>query len=175
MAAAFTRLTTLLQEPAWQETLQGDSLAPIYFITWLAPFTAEVQQAVTTRIRARLTTREDIETVAMMLRQLVSLPVDARPGDVEQLLRPHNRRPRVFLAALALTGDERVAAHIRAYFFHYRHVKTHITGDTLRQMGLKPGPQYGHILDGLLAARLNNQIETAADEQKWLNEWLARP
>ncbi|MCL4870304.1 MAG: CBS domain-containing protein [Anaerolineae bacterium] len=171
-AAAFSRLGSLLQEPAWAETLQGDSLAPIYFITWLAPFAVAVQEAVTTRIRARLTTREDIASVALMLRQLATLPAEAQPGEVERMLRPHNRRPRVFLAALALTTDEAAAAPIQNYFFTYRHVRTYLTGDHLRQMGLKPGPQYGQILDDLLAARLNGQVQTAADEQRWLAAWL---
>ncbi|MBK9051282.1 MAG: CCA tRNA nucleotidyltransferase [Chloroflexi bacterium] len=175
LAAAFTRLDALLQEPAWQETCQGDSLAPIYFITWLAPFPPEVQTAVSERIRARLTTRQDIETVGLILRDLAALPDNVLPGEVEKVLRPHNRRPRVFLVAAALTENDQHLTHLHNYFFFYRHIKTHITGDTLRQMGLKPGPSYGQILDGLLAARLNEQVQTFADEEKWLNAWLTRP
>jgi tRNA nucleotidyltransferase (CCA-adding enzyme) len=175
LAAAFTRLNVLLQEPAWQETCQGDSLAPIYFITWLAPFPPEVQTAVSERIRARLSTRQDIETVGLILQDLAALPDEVLPGEVEKVLRPHNRRPRVFLVAAALAENHQPLTHIYNYFFHYRHVKTHITGDTLRQMGLKPGPSYGQILDGLLAARLNEQVQTFADEKNWLHEWLTRP
>ncbi len=172
-AAAFTRLETLLKEPAWQETCQGDSLAPIYFITWLAPFPPEVQTAVSERIRARLTTRQDIETVGLILRDLAALPDNVLPGEVERVLRPHNKRPRVFLIALSLTADEFVARHIRAYYFQYRHVKSTITGHDLQKMGLKPGPRYAEILDGLLAARLNGKLKTREDEHVWLTHWLS--
>lgn len=175
LAAAFTRLDVLLLEPAWQETCQGDSLAPIYFITWLAPFPPEVQTAVSERIRARLSTRQDIETVGLILQDLAALPDDVLPGVVEKALRPHNKRPRVFLIALSLTVNESAVRHIRAYFFNYRHVKTSTTGYTLQQRGLKPGPDYAQILDGLLAARLNGEVQTVTDEEKWLEHRLVVP
>jgi tRNA nucleotidyltransferase (CCA-adding enzyme) len=173
-AAAFTRLLNLLEEPAWRDTLDGDSVAPIYFITWLASYPAEVAQAVAERIRARQSTREDIHTVRTLLQQLAALPADAQPGTIEKVLRPHNRRPRVYLAAAALSEDNLHIDHLHNYLFHYRHIKTATTGHTLRQRGLKPGPQYAQILDGLLAARLNGEVKTINDEAIWLEKWLAQ-
>ena len=51
-------------------------------------------------------------------------------------------------------------------------VKTAVTGDTLREMGLKPGPEFAIILDRLLAARLDGEVVDEAGEQKLLNEML---
>ncbi len=173
LVTAFTCLDECLRQSAWQETLQGDTRAPLYFITWLALFPREVQQAVTSRIRARQSTQEDILAVMTILQTLAALPPDVLPGTVEKVLRPHQKRPRVFLVALALTPDPRLVSYLHDYFFHYRHSKTTITGHTLRQMGLKPGPHYATILDGLLAARLNHHLITPDDEYTWLTHWLA--
>ncbi len=51
-------------------------------------------------------------------------------------------------------------------------VKTAVSGDDLRAMGLKPGPAYGIILNQLLAARLDGQISSVAEEQALLEQIL---
>jgi tRNA nucleotidyltransferase (CCA-adding enzyme) len=56
------------------------------------------------------------------------------------------------------------ASLIERYLAEWRGVKTAVTGDTLRQMGLKPGPQFGVLLDKLLAARLDGTVTTEAEE-----------
>jgi len=37
-------------------------------------------------------------------------------------------------------------------------------------MGFRPGPSYKEILDALLAARLNNVVNTKEDEVKFVTE-----
>ena len=52
-------------------------------------------------------------------------------------------------------------------------MKTAVSGDDLRKMGLKPGPAYGIILDQLLAARLDGEISSEEEEQTLLKQILA--
>jgi hypothetical protein len=51
-------------------------------------------------------------------------------------------------------------------------VKTAVTGDTLREMGLKPGPQFGFWLEKLLAARLDGEVGSEAEELALLHQLL---
>jgi tRNA nucleotidyltransferase (CCA-adding enzyme) len=51
-------------------------------------------------------------------------------------------------------------------------VKTAVTGNTLRKMGLKPGPQFALILDRLLAARLDGEVVDEAGEKELLASML---
>lgn len=169
---ALDRLAALLEEPIWQETLQGDTVAPIYFMAWLALFPVELQGAVMERIRARQATQEDTRAVRTLLAALNDLPDTAQPSQIVKILRPHDHHPRVYLVALSLATNENAAAAIRAYFLHYRHVKTTTTGHTLRQMGLKPGPAFMQILEGLLSARLDGLIHNSDDEHRWLQTWI---
>ena len=56
------------------------------------------------------------------------------------------------------------------YFGEWRYVKTGLTGDDLREMGLKPGPPYLPLLEQLLAARLDGRVMmVSANVLCWLN------
>jgi len=54
----------------------------------------------------------------------------------------------------------------------WREVKTAVTGDTLKAMGLKSGPQFGILLEKLLAARLDGAVSSEAEELALLDELL---
>jgi tRNA nucleotidyltransferase (CCA-adding enzyme) len=73
---------------------------------------------------------------------------------------------------LALT-DEVAIGRLEWYFREGRMVETAVSGDDLRQMGLKPGPQFGILLDRLLAARLDGAVTDEAGERALLARLLA--
>ncbi len=56
----------------------------------------------------------------------------------------------------------RLKGQLAAYMKN-RTIKTALTGRDLQSMGLKPGPQYGTILDKLLDARIDRTITTEAE------------
>ena len=70
----------------------------------------------------------------------------------------------VFL--MAKTRLKKEKQKISALFTTYRRMKPILTGNDLKAMGLKPGPLYNQILDRLLDARLNGEVETEADERR---------
>jgi len=51
-----------------------------------------------------------------------------------------------------------------------RAIKTTLTGRDLQTMGVKPGPQYKTILEGLLDARIDGMITTDAEERAFVQK-----
>jgi len=69
------------------------------------------------------------------------------------------------LLLIAKTRLESVKRQIAAHLTVYQHVKPTLTGTDLKALGLKPGPIFRKILDRLLDARLNGEVQTEADER----------
>lgn len=78
----------------------------------------------------------------------------------------------VFL--MARTRSKRGKQHIFDQLTTYRQVKPILRGNDLNAMGLEPGPLYNRILDRLLDARLNGEVETEADERRLVSRLAER-
>jgi tRNA nucleotidyltransferase (CCA-adding enzyme) len=172
MAAAFARLRPLLAHSAWRAALGDDSPAFVYFALWIVPLGEVVAEAVMERLRVRKMTRHDVQACGAALAALAALPPDAPVSAVEKVLRPYALRVLLVLRALVL--DERLIYWLEQYYEQWRHVKTAVTGHTLRRMGLKPGPEFAVLLDALLAARLDGRITDEAGELALLQEMIKR-
>jgi tRNA nucleotidyltransferase (CCA-adding enzyme) len=170
-AAAFGRLRPFLQDPSWQAAQEDDTPAFLYFALWLVPLPEAVQLEAMERLRVRKATRADVAACCRLLTALQKLPLDATPSQAEKGLRPF--RPRVLLVVRALLQDEQLIEWVERYYREWRWVKTAVTGDDLRALGLKPGPQYGTILDRLLAARLDGEVTDTAGERALLAKLIA--
>jgi tRNA nucleotidyltransferase (CCA-adding enzyme) len=167
---AYRRLPHLLEETEWATLLAGESPIFVYFALWLLPLAAPVRRDVMRRLKVRQATRRDVNASARLVELLHELPADAPPSEVTKTLRPF--APRTLLTARAYIGDETVVAPLTQYVHTWRHVKTILTGDDLRQMGLSPGPLYGRLLDDLLAARLDGTLKSEEDERTFLVDRL---
>ncbi len=172
MAESFVRLPRFQADPLWQEALPDESLEFLYFALWVAPLPLTVQVGTVTRLKGRKSTRQDVLAVGELLRKLDEFQPDDRPSDVSRELRPYPAR--VLLAARIVVD----ASHFKAdlldrYYSVWRRVKTCLSGDDLRAMGLKPGPSYGVWLDTLLAARLDGEIKDEAGELALLRQLAA--
>lgn len=170
-AEAFGRVPPLLADPLWRETLQEESPAFVYFALWVTPLSATVQDEVMNRLRVRKATRDDVNGLEQLLRDLATLPADARPSQWAKALRPHPGR--VLLAALAALGPYSPAsAAIQNYWRSWRFVRPVINGNDLLAMGIKPGPEIGRLLDHLLVARLDGKVTDEAAERKLLEHLI---
>jgi tRNA nucleotidyltransferase (CCA-adding enzyme) len=97
-----------------------------------------------------------------LLRRLARRP-PLRPAETYRVLVGLSDETLLFL--IAKTRLESVKRQIAAYLTTYRHVKPTLTGTDLKALGLKPGPIFRKILDRLLDARLNGEVQTEADEK----------
>jgi tRNA nucleotidyltransferase (CCA-adding enzyme) len=86
-----------------------------------------------------------------------------RPSEVVRLMRRFPDNPTTLLALRAVAGEGVVGEKL-AQYATWKEFKTHVTGDTLKQMGLRPGPQFKTILGQLLDARLDGVVASEADE-----------
>ncbi|MCB8985377.1 MAG: CBS domain-containing protein, partial [Ardenticatenaceae bacterium] len=171
MAAAYARVPDILADPAWRKALSDETPAFLYFALWILPLEPSERTAVMGRLRVRKATREDVAAVARLLEVLHALPDDPSRSEVTFALRPF--LPRVLLTARAALTDETAIGWLEWYYREGRLVETAVSGDDLRRLGLKPGPQFAVILDRLLAARLDGEVSSEAEERALLAELAA--
>jgi tRNA nucleotidyltransferase (CCA-adding enzyme) len=69
----------------------------------------------------------------------------------------------LYLAAKATC--EEVKRFVSLYLTRLRQVHCTLDGDDLKELGLKVGPRFRHIMDQLLAARLNGDINSEDEER----------
>jgi tRNA nucleotidyltransferase (CCA-adding enzyme) len=69
----------------------------------------------------------------------------------------------LYLAAAA--SQETVKRHVSLYLTRLRLVRSSLDGAALKKLGMKPGPDFGLILDRLLAARLDCQVTSDEEER----------
>ena len=82
-----------------------------------------------------------------------------RPLDIEQIL-----------IMMAKARKEPAKKYISLYLTRLREVRVTLTGDTLKKLGLPPGPRYKKILTGLLDAKLDGTISTEEDEIEFVKK-----
>jgi tRNA nucleotidyltransferase (CCA-adding enzyme) len=71
---------------------------------------------------------------------------------------------------MAKANNRTIKRQISNFFTRLRGAKVSLTGRDLKHMGFQPGPLYKRILDALLEARLNNQVNSKEDELLFVKE-----
>jgi tRNA nucleotidyltransferase (CCA-adding enzyme) len=171
-ARHFSDLQGLLQRPIWQEALEEASPASVYFALWMATQSEGARQALMERLNVRKSTREEVQGVVHVVQLLKSFEPGVQPSAVEHALRPYAAYPRILLAARAVLNGDPSARLLQMYQSEWRHERTLLDGNDLREMGLKPGPQYARLLDRLLAARLDGELSSEQEERAYLAQLL---
>jgi tRNA nucleotidyltransferase (CCA-adding enzyme) len=75
---------------------------------------------------------------------------------------------------MALSKDRKIQKVISHYLTELRNIKTILTGDDLKAMGIKPGPVYSKILKKLLEEKLRGIVKTREDEEKFVRSLIQR-
>jgi tRNA nucleotidyltransferase (CCA-adding enzyme) len=97
-----------------------------------------------------------------------------RPSEVYRLLTPMSAD--ALEAALWLPyreTDTQARLHLGHYLTNLRHVRPILTGDYIRELGIPPGPIYREALRALLEAKLDGELPTREDEERYLRQQLA--
>ncbi len=82
-------------------------------------------------------------------------------------------RTELILYMLAVTRSKSVKKSISHYYNVLRNTQPFVNGQDLIAMGLRPGPLFSQILEGLLDAKLNGEVESRNDEVQWVQRWVA--
>jgi tRNA nucleotidyltransferase (CCA-adding enzyme) len=92
-----------------------------------------------------------------------------KPSDIYQLLHGYSA-PAIHANALA--SESPVASqHLHLYLTKLRYVKPSLNGEDLKKMGIPAGPKIGEILTALHQARLNGEVRTRKEEEKFVHSW----
>ena len=76
---------------------------------------------------------------------------------------------------LLKAGDGRVKRKIQDFLRVYSGIQIHLRGDELKELGIRPGPDFKLILQELLYAKLDGKFSTREEELLYLkNEILTK-
>jgi tRNA nucleotidyltransferase (CCA-adding enzyme) len=89
---------------------------------------------------------------------------EACPSQISRILSGLPDEALLYL--LAKAPRDRIKRQIREYLTKYRATRSFLSGTDLKAMGLQPGPLFTLVLDRLLAARLDGEAKSAADERE---------
>lgn len=171
-AAIYGRIQAFADDPLWGDIFRSGPTVFYFFSTWLAQFPAPVPEQVAGRLRVRKATLDDLLGVGTLRTRLEALPDDARPSSIVHTLE--HFAPRTLLTTRLLDLSPRMNEWLDRYVSEWRFVRPSTTGQELKLAGLPPGPRYGRILERLLVARLDGEVDDDAGEKALLEEMLGR-
>ncbi len=138
----------------------------VFFTSLVHGLSASAVDAVLERLALPNRQADKVRRVKTHLAPALRVLAKRRSSKPSQAYRLFAGLPDEGLIMLAAQqGSKEVRPLLSAYLTTYQHVKPSLTGNDLKQMGLKPGPLYGKILDRLRDARLNGEAKSEADER----------
>jgi len=163
-----------LPPPEWgiPHRLGGVPIQRILAYTlWFSGLTVEQARSIGSRIKLSRGMQEIVQAAVQLageLPGLTQLPPSQVTARLDGLPLP------ALYAIYQLVDLEDQKALLYQYATRWRKVMPSANGDTLRQSGLDPGPQYRDILETLRAAWLDGQIHTTEQEQAMFDALLKR-
>jgi len=172
--SAYAALRWAVARPLWPELAALPNLEMPYFALLVRHLNRQELRRVCRRIKVQRKTVEDLAAARDLLKLMPFLSEGHLPSELDAALRPFN--DRVLLIGWAAAPSAAARAHIEHYARTLRNIQPHLDGRALIEMGLKPGPQFGAILNQLRAARLDGQVSDEAGERALLDRILkSRP
>ncbi|MDD5434297.1 MAG: hypothetical protein PH343_02585, partial [Nitrospira sp.] len=94
--------------------------------------------------------------------------VGIKPGSLYMKLKGYHQEMLLYLMARA--DEEDAVKGISMYLSHLQDIRLSITGDDLKQLGLKPGPIFTNIMNQTLLARLDGVVKTREEELEFAGD-----
>ena len=89
-----------------------------------------------------------------------------KPSQVVKLLRKYDLPMLIFIA---LQSSRKIRKQIWHYLTVLSNVEAPLNGNDLKKLGYKPGPKYKQILDDLLAATLDGEVNDKSSAEEFLS------
>ncbi len=143
----------------------------LYFGVLVYRLSHEAHVDIAERLRLRRETirlMNDLEVLRGRERVLAS--PELRPSEIYDAFHRICGEARFVFAAV--TDEGLVKDRWVEYESKLKHVRTELSGDDLKAMGLKPGPIYKQILNRLLHARLDGEVKDRQEELALARELL---
>lgn len=78
------------------------------------------------------------------------------------------------IAAMSLIEESSTIQNIELFLRELQFIKVEVTGKTLIEYGLTPGPGFGEILSKLLKAKINRELFSHEDELKYIKRLIEK-
>jgi tRNA nucleotidyltransferase (CCA-adding enzyme) len=170
LRGAYAALRWAAGKPSWPELADLPDLEVPYFALLTRGLSQEGLRRVNMRLKVQRKTVEDLQAIRELFGLLPALNRERQPSSLDATLSPFNDRVLLTGWAAALTATAR--AQIEQYACELRHVQPTIDGQTLIDMGLRPGPEFGSILGGIRNAWLDGHVSDEAGERALLDTLL---
>ncbi len=141
------------------------------FVTWLVHLNHEDALAAAQFLRLPNQVHSALAEV-FRLRPRLS---DLLRQPASQVVAALEDAPLVSLYALHLTlADPTLQPVLRRFVTEWRHIHPRADGETLRSLGIPPGPAYREILGELRRAWLDGEVESFEEEQELLHRLILK-
>jgi tRNA nucleotidyltransferase (CCA-adding enzyme) len=84
----------------------------------------------------------------------------------------HGLALEVLLYLAAAASQEAVKRYVSLYLTRLRQIRCGLDGGALKGLGLMPGPDFGRVMDRLLAARLDGEVSNDDEERALASELI---
>jgi tRNA nucleotidyltransferase (CCA-adding enzyme) len=157
-------------DPRWALSGEGSDFSPSMFV-WLAGHPIPILGSILDRLNVPRREAEHILGARAALDRLAALPAGTPPSQTAEALEDASE-PALVGAFLASEG--RIRVQLDSYLNQWRKVHPLATGETLRRMGLRPGPRYREILRTLRDAWLDGQVGSPEQEERLLSSLIEK-
>ena len=158
-------------EQARQLNLPNSPPVGLYLALLAYPLSNEENEDLISRLRLSKSLSQTLRDTNNLKTNLQSLVDSAlTPSRIYHLLHDYSLPA---ITAISLACDSPVARqHIQLFLNKLRYIKSALTGDDLKIMGIAPGPRLKEVLHLLREARLDGKLSTKQDEEALVNNWL---
>ncbi|MCJ7654459.1 MAG: CCA tRNA nucleotidyltransferase [Dehalococcoidia bacterium] len=146
------------------------SLSTLYLCLLIHNLTDKENERFISRLNFPKNSAQAMRHTLQLKAQLHSLAnPKLKPGDIYQSLHSYTTTA---IQANALASESPIASqHLQLYLTKLRYVKPLLNGEDLKRMGIPAGPEIGEILSALHKARLNGEIRTRREEERFVHSW----
>lgn len=140
------------------------------YLVWLGKLPVAAAEDIARGLRFSRVLRDGLRDLCSLRGELLHL-AEKPVSQIVELL--DDVPPLILYAFTNLETEEGTRQVIFRYLQEWRYLQPQTTGDTLRGMGIPPGPEYKRILGTLRAAWVDGTVKSADEEQALLRRLLA--
>ncbi|MBA7713611.1 A-adding tRNA nucleotidyltransferase [subsurface metagenome] len=157
-------------EQARQLTSPNPPPMELYLALLAYPLTAEENEDLIPRLRLPKSLAQTLRDAISLKGKLQALAnPELKPSSIYFLLYGYS--PPAIIANSLATDSPTTHQHIQLFLSKLRYVKSALTGNDLKKMGITAGPRMKEILQRLHEARLDGKATTKQDEEELVKGW----
>jgi tRNA nucleotidyltransferase (CCA-adding enzyme) len=142
-----------------------------YYGLWFFELEASDVRKICERLHFPSIMRQNYLDSNRLGKELPSLCSQSKPSSIVEELESL-REPALLVVWLGVHDQPECQKAVENYLSHWRFVSPQTSGETLREMGLSPGPMYSQILKELRDAWLDGKITSPEEENEILLKWV---